>query len=90
MKYAAEHYVKINGKLYSRGEVIPGEILTEEKRDWLISQKSITCVGKASEEIMPAPEVMSEDEAPEIDIMAGIVTEPEAPAKKTGGRSKKK
>ena len=94
MKYVINHNVKINGELRGRGEIIPGEILSDEKRDWLIRSKAITCIDAdvAEDVIMPAPEPMQEDEAPEIDIMAGIVTEPEAkaPAKpKTGGRSKK-
>lgn len=92
MKYAALNYVKIAGQLYGRGEVIPGEILTDEQKGRLIRLNAIACVDGDEEVIMPEPEVMSDDEAPEIDIMAGIVTEPEkTPAKpKTGGRSRKK
>ena len=84
MRYAANHYVRIDGTLFCRGEIIPGEILDNAQKNRLLKLNAIFPV---DEEI--------QDEAPEIDVMAGIMAEPEeekpAPAKpKTGGRSRKK
>ena len=91
MKFAAKHYVRLNGTLYSRGEIIPGDLLNKEQQKWLIQNDAIASIDGdvADEPVMAEP--VQDDEAPEIDIMAGIVTEPEAPPKpKTGGRSRKK
>ena len=92
MKFAAKHYVRINGVLYSRGEIIPGEFLNKEQQKWLTQNDAIALVdGDPVDPVMEEPAPVQEDEALEIDVMAGIVTEPEAPAKpKTGGRSRKK
>lgn len=116
--YRAKHYVRVNGKMYTRGETLP-EGLPAEKVAWLISAEAIEETapahgavknqeteeapepeevpepetapeGNAPEE-GPAEEADDEAEAPEIDVMAGIVAEdkeetPKKTARKTATR----
>lgn len=118
--YIARHYVNVNGKMFTPGEVIT-EKITEEKERFLMGHDAISKVEDAAapqeSEHAPNPEQASgepdndgapalpedndaadeetegEEEAPEIDVTDGIVTEPEpeeAPAASTSKRSSKK
>lgn len=96
--YIANHYVKVNGRLYVRGEAIL-EDLTEDKVEWLMKAGAIKSDAPAfdfsqKQEDPVAEEQQVEAEVPEIDVMAGIVQEesekPEKQKRKTqrGGRAK--
>lgn len=110
--YIATHYVRVNGKMFTRGEEITEE-LSEDKIEWLTRAGAIKEVAPAISAKEPAKEPEAEEEpqqdaqeieteeadeeaeAPEIDVMAGIVQsgaeEPEkrkTAAKKQAGRRK--
>ena len=96
--YIANHYVKVNGRLYVRGECIEEE-MSEDKISWLLEAGAIKSDAPAfdfsqKEEDPVAEEPQEETEVPEIDVMAGIVQEeqdkPEKPKRKTqrGGKAK--
>ena len=70
--FIANHYVRVNGKVYTKGECIP-EGLPTEKVEWLMRAGAIH---EASAPVAGTPEEEpAEDEAaaPEIDVMSGIV-----------------
>ena len=97
--YIANHYVKVNGRMYMRGESIEEE-MSEDKISWLLKAEAIKEVASAfdfsqkQEEEPAVEEPQEEADIPEIDVMAGIVQgepeKPEKPKKKTqrGGKSK--
>ena len=96
--YIANHYVKVNGRLYVRGECIE-ENMPEDKISWLLKAEAIKEVASAfnssqKQEDPVAEEPQEEAEVPEIDVMAGIVQEeqdkPEKQKRKTqrGGKAK--
>lgn len=112
--YVANHYVKVNGKLYKKGEKIP-DGLTKEKAVWLMNAGAISESAPAvyEQEKEEEPEQNSEDEdqnledeieedsetedpdeidetaeAPEIDVMAGIVQDKPEEAKKSERKDK--
>ena len=120
--YKAKHYVRVNGKTYTRGETLP-DGLPAEKIAWYMKKGAIEEVapGYVAEGTAPEPEEEPEPEqseeaktleeepaeeadenaeAPEIDVMAGIVgdeqeethkkTARETTAKKTTERRKTK
>ena len=83
--YIANHYVRVAGKMYIKGEEIK-DGLTEEKIAWLMQAGAIKEVTPAApvketvqeteteEEPPQEPEEPEADEEPiEIDVMAGIV-----------------
>lgn len=93
--YMANHYVRVNGTVYVKGECIT-EDLPAEKEAWLLRAGAIRVMEDHRQELpaqepAPEPEEEAEDveeacadpeaeeadedvEAPEIDVMAGIVT----------------
>lgn len=76
--YIANHYVKIDGTMYVKGEIIP-EGVSESKIKWLLSAGAIHADAPAEEPVPEpgteeAPDVETE-EAPEVDVMAGIVSD---------------
>ena len=99
--YMANHYVRVNGTVYVKGECIT-EDLPAEKEAWLLRAGAIRVMEDHRQELpaqepapepedIPEPEEEAEDveeacadpeaeeadedvEAPEIDVMAGIVT----------------
>ncbi|MDO4620030.1 MAG: hypothetical protein Q4B09_05340 [Lachnospiraceae bacterium] len=80
--YVANHFIRANGTNYVRGECITD--LTPEQVDWLLEARAISVVALASEEEPAAvtreevtEEADDDAEAPEIDVMAGIVTDAE-------------
>ena len=98
--YAAKHYMRIGRRHYTPGEIIEDGLTTEQEQ-WLLASGAIYTFAPEPEpapvKAAPAPEdpvvvepeadeVYEEDEAPEIDAMAGIVTE--APKKKPRGKRK--
>lgn len=124
--YKAKHYVRVNGKTYTRGETLP-DGLPAENIAWYMEKGAIEEVAPsyAPEDTVPEPEEEPEPEqpeeaeapeeepaeepeeepdeeaeAPEIDVMAGIVgdeqeetpkkTARKTAAKKTTGRRKTK
>ena len=98
--YLANHYVRVGGKMFKRGERIP-EGLPQDKIDWLLSAGAIKEIAPASlgepEEVPEetedtADEADDEAEAPEIDVMSGIVAgeAEEEPKKATRRASAKK
>lgn len=77
--FIANHFVRINRTVYVRGEAIP-DGLSEDAINRMLSVGAI-------HEIAPAPNTgeptEEEAEAPEIDVMSGIVEEePQKPARK--------
>ena len=106
--YIANHYVRINGRVFVKGERIP-EDLPAEKIEWLLKKGAVheaaslplaeaqagtpdtvpaeTAAGEQEAKPQtvqePAEEADEDAEAPEIDVMAGIVqgAEDEAPKK---------
>ena len=118
--YIARHYVRVNGKMFTPGEVIT-EKITEEQESFLMGHDAISkeedAAAPQESEHAPNPgqasgepdndgapalpedndaadeETEGEEEAPEIDVMDGIVAEPEAedaPAAPRKRSSKKK
>lgn len=121
--YIANHYVRINGKMYIKGERIP-DGLPAEKIKWLLEADAIhegasaakeqetpeepempaqaDTADEAGEEVTKeaetadteqeeAEEADDEAEAPEIDVMAGIVEgeaeeEPKKPTRRTSAK----
>lgn len=93
--YAAKHYVRADGKLYTAGEILP-EDLPQEKIDWLLRKGAIELISgtESAEEIpegeiepatesaeeIPESEIDEDAEPEEIDAAEGIIT---APAPKT-------
>lgn len=116
--YIARHYVRVNGKMFTPGEVITEAIPDSKARRLLaIGAVSETEDAPILNERGPAPDAVQENaqpeeneqdaesdaedeeeadeeaEAPEIDVMDGIVAEPEpeeAPAAPRKRSSKKK
>lgn len=116
--YIARHYVRVNGKMFTPGEVITEAIPDSKARRLLaIGAVSKTEDAPILNERGPAPDAVQENaqpkeneqdaesdaedeeeadeeaEAPEIDVMDGIVAEPEpeeAPAAPRKRSSKKK
>lgn len=91
--YKANHYVSIDGAMYVKGEAIP-DGLPEEKIAWLLKAGAI-CEDTAAGELAKEPEVEPEtepeaieiiEEAPEVDVMDGIVAD--KPTKKPTRRRK--
>lgn len=109
--YIANHYVRINGRVFVKGERIP-EDLPAEKIEWLLEKGAVheaaslpsaeaqagtpdtvpaETAAAEEQEVKPqtaqepAEEADEDAEAPEIDVMAGIVqgAEDEAPKKTT-------
>ena len=101
--YKAKHYVRVNGKTFTRGESIP-EGLSPDKVAWLLKAGAIeevvpgyTAAPQQDEapapepvtdesdkpEVMPEEEADDDAEAPEIDVMAGIVAGEQEEPKKT-------
>lgn len=112
--YIAKHYVRVNGKMYTKGETITDE-LSADKAMWLVEAGAIEEVAPglaavrpeteaamqpeqtAAQEAEPTEEAPEEEvdeeaEAPEIDVMAGIVAggQEEAPKKTTRKTAAKK
>lgn len=100
MRYIAKTYI---GRDYVPGEIIEGEEFSDEKKiKWLLEAGAIEEIApegqdtdypeSAEEPIgMNKPEipenVIEEDDAPEIDAMAGIVKEEKKPSRrKKGGK----
>ena len=82
--YVAEHYVKLNGRLYVPGEVIE-ETLSAGERKWLLGVHAIFEDRPSPEEQTEPSERADKSAEPEIDVMEGIVS----PEKKTGRRKTK-
>lgn len=62
--YAANQYIRVNGKRYVAGEILP-EDLPQEKIDWLLSKGAIEFIPNAipiSAETPSAPAEIAEDE----------------------------
>lgn len=76
--YIANHYVQVEGHVYSKGEAIPP--IPAENCEWLLESGAITFIEDVD------TEAVEEFEEPEIDIMDGIVMD-ESP-KKSPGRKK--
>ena len=104
--YIAEHYVKVNGKMIMKGESIQDN-LPEGKIKWLLKAGAIKEVTPAFDlteqqetpvaEAEPEQEAQIEEpetdtEAPQIDVMAGIVLEEpeEKPAKKPARKTERR
>lgn len=88
MTYIAKHYVKIAGRVYTPGELIPGDAvakLNSERLEWLQGIRAIIAcapvpapaVPEAEDETAEAAEPEREDAAedamPEIDAADGLV-----------------
>lgn len=88
MTYIAKHYVKIAGRVYTPGELIPGDAvakLNSERLEWLQGIRAIIAcvpvpapaVPEAEDETVEAAEPEREDAAedamPEIDAADGLV-----------------
>ena len=100
--YVAKHYVRINGKMYLNGEKIPEELTAEKVAWLVEKGaiEEVAPVDAAAEYTEPEqenaevekPEEAPEDEtdedmeAPEIDVMAGIVAEKQEEAPKKTAR----
>ena len=89
MSYVAMHFVKINGRMYTQGEIID-EVMEESKKLRLLEHGAIHEIApvpqpetimipikeKTAEKTIPeepAEEADDAADAPEIDIMDGIV-----------------
>lgn len=88
MTYIAKHYVKIAGRVYTPGELIPGDAvakLNSERLEWLQGIRAIiACApvpmpavpeaeGETAEAVEPEQEDAAEDAMPEIDAADGLV-----------------
>lgn len=88
MTYIAKHYVKIAGRVYTPGELIPGDAVAKlngERLEWLQGIRAIIecapvpapAVPEAEDETEEAAEPEREDAAedamPEIDAADGLV-----------------
>ncbi len=105
--YIANHYTRVNGKLYKKGEDIP-ENVSQERIDWLLEagaiKKAAVSASRAETKKDIEPEKLTfpedepeterpelealeeadgEEDAPEIDVMAGIVQDEKPEPKKT-------
>ena len=95
MSYVANHYVKVNGIRYARGECLPDN-LPDETVEWLVKAGAIQEIALAfsnESDSAQIEEPVEDPEAPEIDVMDGIVDDSqEKPEKRKrnqrGGRSK--
>lgn len=101
--YIARHYVRVNGTVYTKGERIPDGI-PAEKIEWLLRAEAIEEAPAPASYIVPdevhdepaeEPAEVEEEadesiEAPEIDVMAGIVPagDGEKKSRKAGRRKK--
>jgi hypothetical protein len=96
MSYAAKHYVRLAGRMYTPGEVIDIPI-PEEQRERLLRLNAIVQIaepdtgqGEAARDAYTEPPASApdetdiaedaEEEAPEIDVMDGIIPPAEAAA----------
>lgn len=76
--YAAKHYVRADGKLYTAGEVLPDD-LPQKKIDWLLRKGAIELIpGTESAEEIPASEI-GEDAEPIEKIPEGEIDEDAEP-----------
>ena len=57
--YAAKHYVRAGGKLYTAGEILP-EDLPREKTDWLLRKGAIELIPGTEPAEEPAPVVIEQ------------------------------
>lgn len=88
MTYIAKHYVKIAGRVYTPGELIPGDAVAKlngERLEWLVGIRAIIAcapapmpaVPEAEDEMAEAAEPEQQDAAedamPEIDAADGLV-----------------
>lgn len=104
MTYIAKHYVKIAGRVYTPGELIPGDAVAKlngERLEWLQGIRAIIAcapapaVPEAEDETVEAAEPEREDAAedamPEIDAADGLVlpADEDKPEPRKGGRKKK-
>lgn len=60
MVYIAKHYVSVNGRMYSPGEVF-SEDIPKQKEEWLISKGAIEPTGCTAQEVFEENGI-SEDE----------------------------
>ena len=88
MTYIAKHYVKIAGRVYTPGELIPGDAvakLNSERLEWLQGIRAIIACApvpapvipasedETAEAVEPEQEDAAEDAMPEIDAADGLV-----------------
>ncbi len=88
MMYIAKHYVKIAGRVYTPGELIPGDAvakLNSERLEWLQGIRAIIACAPVPAPVIPASEDetaeaaepeqqdAAEDAMPEIDAADGLV-----------------
>jgi len=105
MQYVAIHYVKIAGRMYTPGEIFTAE-LPAEKEQRLITKGAIRAMpGEVKEPEIPIESGITqstsedddygeadetEDEAPEIDVMDGIVDDDEPAAEKAKPKTRRR
>lgn len=82
--YLANNYVKIGGQILKRGDMIP-DGTPKETIQWLLEKDAIR--ETAPIDFVPTEE--AEEETPEIDAMAGIVSEAEKKPKSERSRKRK-
>lgn len=100
--YVAKHYVRVNGTVYIRGEIIE-DVLSPEKEERLLRLNAIERINPhqnnmpaATPDDTPAatpddtPVATPDDDIPAIDITAGIVTEEKQPSEKPKKKASKK
>lgn len=88
MTYIAKHYVKIAGRVYTPGELIPGDAVAKlngERLEWLVGIRAIIACAPApmpavpeteyetAEAAEPEQQDAAEDAMPEIDAADGLV-----------------
>lgn len=84
--YIANHYVRVDGQMYLKGEAIPD--IPAENVEWLLSVGAIQLADG-----IEVAEDSEDTEVPEaIDVMAGVIMDAPtegAPKKSSTGRKKK-
>ena len=88
MTYIAKHYVRIAGRVYTPGELIPGDAVAKlngERLEWLVGIRAIIACAPApmpavpeaeyetAEAAEPEQQDAAEDAMPEIDAADGLV-----------------
>lgn len=104
MTYIAKHYVKIAGRVYTPGELIPGDAVAKlngERLEWLVGIRAIIACAPAPMPAVPEAETAeaaepeqqdaAEDAMPEIDAADGLVmpADEDKPEPRKGGRKRK-
>lgn len=100
--YVAKHYVRVDGVVYVKGEIIEKDLPLETEKRLLrlnaiekINPHPINTPAPARDDAPAAtpddvPDETQEDDVPKIDITSGIVTEPKQGEKPKKKASKKK